>query len=492
MQAEFFVFQSTLDRLWQYILKHQDPKTPVTLAENPEELRSQVDLSLHDRGLSLEELLPYIDAYLDHSTATVNPRFLNLLFGGVSLPGLLGEWVTSVTNTTLHTYDVAPLATLMELELIHTLNQWVGFPQGDGVMVTGGSNANLVALLCARHRRCPEAKMQGIGGQTLVAYVSDQAHYSYDRAVNTLGLGLKNLVKIPSTSLGQMDPHALEAAIEGSLAAGHLPFFIGATGGTTVRGAFDPLPPLADIAQTYHLWLHVDAAWGCPVLLHDRYRDLLQGCDRADSFTWDAHKLMGVPLIASALLVKQRGLLESLFAGGGEDYLFHSPEYSPDHTAEHPADFPSTPSPSDDLGKRSLQCGRRVDAFKFWLSWKYYGHQGYRDRLDHLFMLRDYAVNWIQHCDRLELLEQPPFLNICFRYRPPQWSGSTVELNTLNWQMRDRLVKTGSVLVNYALFHQTQPQPESPPQGIIRLVLANPDTQPADLDRLFQDFLDQA
>ena len=490
MQSEFLVFQSTLDRLWKYMMQHRDPATPVTLAEPPDDLRSQVDLSLQDRGLSLEELLPYIDAYLHHSTATLNPRFFNLLFGGVSIPGLLGEWVTSVTNTTLHTYDVAPLATLMELELIHTLNQWVGFPQGDGVMVTGGSNANLVALLCARHRRCPEAKMEGVGGQTLVAYVSDQAHYSYDRAVNTLGLGLKNLVKIPSTPLGQMDPCALQAAIDRSVAAGHTPFFIGATGGTTVRGAFDPLLPLADIAQAYHLWLHVDAAWGCPVLLHDRYRDLLQGCDRADSFTWDAHKLMGVPLIASVLLVKQRGLLESLFAGGGEDYLFHHPEF------DHPDQASDFQDSSDDLGKRSLQCGRRVDAFKFWLSWKYYGHQGYRDRLDRLFALRDYAVEWIQHCDRLELLEQPPFLNICFRYRPPQWSGSTLELNALNWQMRDRLVKTGSVFVNYALFHPGNSPEESlpctQPQGVIRLVLANPDTQPSHLDRLFQDFLAQA
>ena len=230
------VLHATIDRLITYLNHHQNPQTPVHQPLDPQQLAAHVDLTLGEAGLNLDELLPWIETYLHHSTATVNPRFLNLLFGGVNWPGLLGELVMIVTNTTLHTYDVAPLATLMELELVRTLRTLVGFSQGEGLLVSGGSQANLVALLCARHRYGPEVKAQGMQGPPLVAFVSDQAHYSYDRAMNTLGLGLNHLVKVPSTVAGQLDPQALEAAIHDHTRLGHRPFFIGATAGTTVRG----------------------------------------------------------------------------------------------------------------------------------------------------------------------------------------------------------------------------------------------------------------
>ena len=468
------VLHATIDRLITYLNHHQNPQTPVHQPLDPQQLAAHVDLTLGEAGLTLDELLPWIETYLHHSTATANPRFLNLLFGGVNWPGLLGELVMSVTNTTLHTYDVAPLATLMELELVRTLRTLVGFSQGEGLLVSGGSQANLVALLCARHRYGPEVKAQGMQGPPLVAFVSDQAHYSYDRAMNTLGLGLNHLVKVPSTVAGQLDPQALETAIQDHTRLGHRPFFIGATAGTTVRGAFDPLEPLADLAQTYDLWLHVDGAWGAPVLLSDRHAHLLRGCDRADSFTWDGHKLMGVPLMASMILIKEPGLLQTACGGGGDDYLFHGSGLDPAET-------------SYDLGQRSLQCGRRADSVKFWFAWKAHGHGGYRARLHRLFDLRDYAVQWIQRCDRLELLEPPPFLNVCFRYKPTSWQGSDLELSHLNRLMRDRLVQTGQVFVNFA-----QVKRGGETLGMVRLVLPNPDTQTQDLDRLFDTFLAQA
>ena len=372
--------------------------------------------------------------------------------------------VTSATNTTMHTYEVAPVATLMEIELIKQLNSLVGFPEGEGLMVTGGSNANMIAMLCGRHQILPEAKLKGLGDHHLVAFVSDQAHYSYAKAANLLGIGIENLVKVQSDVEGKMIPQALEAAIQQSLSPGQTPFFVGATAGTTVLGAFDPLPAIAEIAKKYGLWLHVDGAWGAPVLFSDQHQHLLAGSELVDSFTWDAHKLMGVPLICSAILVKEKGILSQACSGGGTDYLFHEDE-----------------NEFYNLGKISLQCGRRVDALKLWLCWKYYGNKGYQKQIENLFEIASYATEYIRNGDNLELIAEPEFLNICFRYIPAKNQLSNVSLDKINLAIRQKLIYSGAAFVNYAHY-----------QGkiIIRLILANSELQKTDLKKFFYNLVD--
>ncbi|NER46725.1 MAG: glutamate decarboxylase, partial [Symploca sp. SIO1A3] len=248
-----------------------------------------------------------------------------------------------------------------------------------------------------------------------------------------------------------------------SLSERKTPFFVGATAGTTVLGAFDPLPEIAVITKKYGLWLHVDGAWGAPVLFSKKHQHLLAGSELVNSFTWDAHKLMGVPLICSAILVKNQGILQKACSGGGTDYLFHDDENAPYN-----------------LGQMSLQCGRKVDTLKLWLCWQYYGNKGYEQQVDKLFDLAHYAVNYIQNCDNLELIAEPKFLNICFRYIPQENQLDSTVIDQLNLEIRKQLIYSGEIFVNQARY-----------QGkiIIRLILANSELQKADLEKFFDNLI---
>jgi glutamate/tyrosine decarboxylase-like PLP-dependent enzyme len=443
-----------------YLEENLDSDPLVVQYENPQSLSTKVDLSIAEEGVSIDQFLSLLKIYLTYSVRTGHKQFFNQLFAGFNLPGFLGEVFTSLTNTSMATYELAPMATLIEQTLIAELSSYVGFDQGEGTFVTGGSNANLIAIMCARNKVFPTAKHQGISSNQAVVFVSDQAHYSFLKAANVLGIGLNNVIKVKSDEKGRMIPQMLDAEIASSIESGKTPFFVGATAGTTVLGAFDPLPEIAQIAQKYQLWLHVDGAWGGSVLLSDRYKHFLAGSDLADSFTWDAHKLMGLPLICSAILIKQPGILAQTVSNHDTDYLFH------DHD-----------DAAYDLGLTSLQCGRKAEAIKLWFAWQYYGKRGYQQRIDWLLEMTDYATQKIINCPELELMAPPQFLNICFRYVV----NNGADPDHLNLELRDRLVKSGKSLVNYTSLNGNV---------ILRLVLANAEINQADVDRFFDYVLE--
>jgi len=434
----------------------------VAPAPSASQLESSLDLKLTEQGHDQEQLLAAAKAYLDYNPDVSQVDFFKLLYSGLNAPALLGDWVTSLSNATMHTYQVSPVATLMELELIKAFNALIGFEHGDGVMVSGGSQANLMAMLLARHQCCPDAKTQGLKGQTLVAYVSDQAHYSSLKAANVLGIGSDNLVAVVSDDQGRIDPTSLEREIQKSLALGHTPFFIGLTAGTTVVGAFDPVQPCSEIAKKHQLWLHIDGAWGAPVLFAQSKRGLLSHCELADSVTWDAHKFMNVPVTAAVILVKQAGLLRETCSGGGSDYLFHADENAPYN-----------------LGERSIQCGRRADALKVWMSWKAIGTKGFSDKVEHLFDCKDYCVTKIENTSQLKMLAPAVYLNVLFRYQP---NADLTEqaLRALNIEIATILKKQGTY-IDYAQYKG---------KTGIRLILANGQCQRQDIDNMLQKCVD--
>ena len=392
--------QNSLKSLNNIVEQFSSNERPVSNAPNASELQQQLDVSLSDQGAPYAALEEMANQYLTLSPDVSSAKFNKLLYSGLNPTALLGDWVTSIGNATMHTYQVSPVATLMEFELIRQWNKLVGFERGEGVMVSGGSQANLIAMLLARHKACPQAKTKGMQ-KTLVAYVSDQAHYSSLKAVNILGIGSDNLINVASDEQGRILPDALEQAIAQSLVLGHTPFYIGLTAGTTVLGAYDPVAPCAEISRRHNLWLHIDGAWGAPILFSKKHRHLLADSHLADSVAWDAHKLMNVPLTAAVILTREPGLLKAACSGGGSDYLFHS-----DANAEF------------NLGERSIQCGRRADALKVWMSWKALGNNGFEEKIDYLQQLRCDFVSQLQQLKNFELLHQPGFLNVLFRYSP--------------------------------------------------------------------------
>ncbi len=454
------ILKESFGKAEEYIEHNNCKETPVVNYLVPEDLSRKIDFSIGEAGVSQEDFLGLIDSYLAYSVRTGNKQFLNQLYAGINFPSFIGELFTVLTNTSMYTYEVAPVATLIENEMIKLINSYFGFHNGDGVFLSGGSNANLLAMFSARNMKHPESRFDGYDRTSkLKAFVSDQAHYSFDTAANLLGLGSKNVIKVKTDRNGRMIPAELKKAIEQSEERGEKPFFVAATCATTVMGAYDPIEEIAEVCRGKKIWLHADGSFGGSIILSDKHRHLMKGVELCDSIAWDSHKLMNIPLICSALLVKDKNRLPDNLTDINTDYIFH--------------DIDET----DDLGKKSVQCGRRVDAVKLWFAWKYYGRDGYRDRMDNLITMAEYAENKVMETESLELLAPRQSFTICFRYRP----SFKTDLNQFNLNLREKLRKGGSSIVNYGFMGETL---------ALRLVVANGEIYKEDIDLFFENLLE--
>ena len=415
------------------------------------------DLKLPMEGRGLESALDDIESVLSHSVRTTAPGFMNPLWGGLSIPSLAGELVTAATNTAMYTYEIAPIATLIESSILKRMAELADFGTSQGTLTTGGSNGNMLGLLCARQSKVPLSSQTGFDGTKMVAFVSEESHYSFNIASNVVGIGQSNLIKIRCNKQGQMRADSLEEEIERALDNGQIPFAVLATSGTTVRGSFDPLREIAEISHRYELWMHVDAAWGGSCLFSTQYRSLMDGIELADSFCWDAHKMMGIPLICSAFIVKDAEILRAVCSNGNTAHYLYL------ETGE-----------DVDLGLYSLQCGRRNDALKLWLAWREIGDAGWATMLDGFMKLADYLERRVNQNESLEMMSNRMWTNVCFRY-----VGSSPEenLNHINTELRKRLIHDGRFMVSRSTIDGSI---------VLRSVIANRSISEASLDSFLQ------
>ncbi len=256
-----------------------------------------------------------------------------------------------------------------------------------------------------------------------------------------------------------MDPGALEQLIEECIERGGRPFFVCATLGTTVRGAYDPLPPLLELRRRYRFWLHGDGAWGGAALLDDNLREgFLEGVEQLDSFTWDFHKMPGTNLMCNMLLFNGReDAFRCTCSAGEHSYLFR--EEKETHEL--------------DLGVGSLQCGRRVDSLKWFLDWKYFGKEGLGERVHRYLELAAHAEARINGHPELEMVAPRESFNVCFRYLPP----GNLDPDEFNLKLRHHLFHQGISLVGVAFIGE---------RVTLRLLITHPDFTEAQVD----DFLD--
>jgi glutamate/tyrosine decarboxylase-like PLP-dependent enzyme len=429
---------------------------------NPAELRDILGLEQPGTTGDWQEIFAWIDKYLAYSVKTNHPMFVNRMWVGANLPAIIGEIITALTNASACTFESAPVSTLMEKYMIGEMLDLVGFKNGEGQMTTGSSNANMIAMMIARHLANPSIKQAGLfGQQKLFAFVGADAHYSMDRAVNILGIGIDQLLKVPLDDQGAMLPAELERAINRVLAGGGLPFFVAATAGTTVRGGYDPIEALLALRDLYGFWLHVDGAWGGSAVLSPRLRQhYLRGLADADSFTWDFHKMLGSTLMCNILLINKRdqALATALSAGDGS-YLFRS---------ENMIEM-------EDLGPSSLQCGRRVDSLKWFLDWKFFGREGLAARVEKSLELCAYAEEIINRSAELELVVPRTSFNVCFRFKVFEEAS-----NAFNLALRTRLYEEGITLVGVAYVND---------KLVMRLLVINPAAETTDLDTFFRHLI---
>ncbi len=449
LNEEHFDLSAALDALRQLVAGHLEHERahPVRIPVAADELRARLDLELSDSGMEVDALLDAVRLVLEHTPSTSSPRFFNQLFAGRDNVAVLGDALAAVLNNSMYTYKVGGPQVLIELTLLRRMGRLMGYPNADGVFTPGGSLSNLCAMLMARDAACPEMRNEGASTRRMRVYTSTESHYSVRKAAGVAGIGRNNVVEIPADARGRMLPRELEAAIRTDLAAGHLPTMINATAGTTVLGAFDPLEEIGAIAHEHDVWFHVDAAHGGSLVFHPEFDEQLRGAARSDSVAWDPHKMMGVPLMCSVILVRERGLLEhSLNEAASYLYQGDDDELNP--------------------GVRSLQCGRRNDALKLWMTWKARGDVGFRERVATLRKLTLSARDRVVADPGMKLVREPESMNLCF-------DVLAVDADRLCAELHER----GEAMVGYAMVDD---------RPVVRLAFANPEISESDLDSLFE------
>lgn len=459
---ELNILSEAFDKIKKYLQNNSDNAKPVVKFKLPAELNEIFDFPVKQARVSEQEFLELLDKYLEYSVRTGNKQFLNQLYSGFNFPAFIGEVFTILANTSMYTYEVAPVATTIETEMIRLMNSYTGYANGDGIFVSGGSNANLVAMFSARNKIFPEGRFHGYDRNlNLKAFINEQAHYSFETAANVIGIGAKNVIKVRADKNGKLIPAELEREINDSIDRGEKPFFVAATCATTLMGAYDPIEEMAEICKKHDVWLHADGSFGGSIILSDNHRHLMKGIEKTDSFAWNPHKLMNIPLICSVLLVKKRGALQYNITDINTDYIFHDIDMI------------------EDLGKKSIQCGRKVDAVKLWFAWKYFGLEGYRKRIDNLIGMAKYAENKVNENPRLELIVPRQSFTVCFRYIP----GTETDLNKFNLELRETLRKNGKTIVNYGYIGDILS---------IRLITANCELEKSDIDLFFKHIINEA
>ncbi|XP_059141760.1 glutamate decarboxylase 1-like [Physella acuta] len=465
--------KSLCEILTSFVLSESDRSTKVVDFHHPHQLKDIMShcLDVHPEPRDLEQVLSDCKETLKYCVKTGHAHFFNQLSTGIDIVGVAGAWSAAAANTNLFTYEAAPVFTLMEEVILTRMRSLVGWEDGEAIFAPGGAISNLYGVLLARHHALPEVKLNGISqGVKAVVFTSEHSHFSIKRAAAMLGLGTNNVIYIRCLDNGKMDVSDLKSKLVNAVMSGCVVVMVNATCGTTVLGAFDPVDEIADVCEEYHVWLHVDAAWGGGALLSHDHRYLMEGVKRADSITWNPHKMMGVPLQCSAFITKHRGMLKSC-NGMGASYLFQKDKHY---------------DVSYDTGDMSIQCGRHNDIFKLWLMWRAKGDQGFEEQINRNFNLARYLRDKVKDREGFHLvLEQIEAPNVCFWYLPPAWRTRQLQqiksdhLHKVAPAIKAKMMEAGSLMVQY--------QPLGHLPNLFRVAISNPILTPRDIDFLLDE-----
>jgi aromatic-L-amino-acid/L-tryptophan decarboxylase len=338
------------------------------------------------------DIKPYV-------TGNTHPRFMGWVHGGGNPVSMLSELLAGAMNANCGGRDHVGIA--VERQVIAWAAEMLGLPAAtSGVLLTGSSMANFIAVLCARyHTLGAKARANGIGGKKLTAYASAGVHRCVPGALDMAGLGATALRKIPVDENFRMDLAALRAAIAKDKAAGCTPFLIIGTAGTVDVGAFDELDALSEIAKAEDAWFHVDAAFGALAALSPMRKHYLRGIELADSVAFDFHKWAQVTYDAGCVLVRDPVLHHATFAQA-TFYLAGAPR-----GLGGGQNWPCDLGPDLSRGFRAL---------KIWMTLSAYGSDALGGIVDTTCALAQHLAARISASNRLELLAPVKLNIVCF------------------------------------------------------------------------------
>jgi glutamate/tyrosine decarboxylase-like PLP-dependent enzyme len=403
---------------------------------SPSDLARLFDEPLPVEGTSDEELLSRFSSdVLPHAMHIPSPSYFGLFNPTPLAIAVWADALASAINQNGAVWRNSPSASAVEDRVVRWLCQLIGYgPESFGTLTSGGSEANLLALKCARDRAVEGARDRGLrdapASGRLVVYASEQSHYSLTKSCDILGLGREALRKIETDESFHLRTDLLREAIERDLAAGQTPICVAGAAGATSTGVVDPLDELADVARDYNLWFHVDAAYGGALAFSAQHRKRLGGIERADSVTVDPHKWMFVPFACGGLLV--RG------GGGALRAAF-------DITAEYMSEDRGGVDVEFDFMRYGQLGTRRFNALKIWLALKRLGTSGYAAIVERQIELAQYLAERIDEIPDFVRVGQVETALCCARFEPEEYSGrAPEELDELQRALQQRIERGGA------------------------------------------------
>jgi aromatic-L-amino-acid decarboxylase len=405
---------------------------PVLSQLKPGQVRQSLPPEAPSKGEDFAAILQDLDrVILPGVTHWQSPNFFAYFPANASGPSILGDLLSSALGVQGMLWATSPACTELESHVLDWLVIMLGLPHkflstgsGGGVIQDTASSASLCAMLAARERATDyRSNHRGCDGK-LVAYTSNQAHSSIEKAAMVSGIGLDNLRLVEVDESFAMRPEALARQIDKDKTAGLIPFFVSATVGTTSSTALDPLPAIGALCRENHLWFHVDAAMSGTAALCPEFRSIQDGLDLADSYTFNPHKWMFTNFDCNCFYVADRAALI--------DTLSILPEYLRNQATESGAVF--------DYRDWHIPLGRRFRSLKLWFVIRHYGVEGLQFQVRRHIEIAQQFAEWVRRDERFELAAPTPLNLVCFRHRGDDAS---------NQLLMDRLNRSGDLYLTH-------------------------------------------
>jgi len=424
-------------------------KYPVLSPVSPNEIADALPAVGPERGKPLDEIFAdFQRVILPGITHWNHPNFLAFFANTSSPPAVLAELLAAALNANGILWKTSPAVTELEIVTLRWLLDWMGLPASwFGMILDTASTSTLHAIAAARVAAAPETRDAGAPGG-LVLYTSDQAHSSVEKGAMALGFGRSNVRSIGSDAEFRMRPELLREAIDRDRAAGLRPCCVVATVGTTSTTSIDPVPAIAEIARRENLWLHIDAAYAASAAILPEMRWILEGCEHADSFVFNPHKWLMVPVDCSVLYCRRPEVLRQAFSLVPE--------------------ILKTSDGGLNMMDYGIPLGRRFRALKLWFVLRYYGREGVaRVIRDQLAMVRELEKR-IAASEGFEICAPALFSVVCFRLR-----GS----DEANRALLDAVNGSGRFFISSTVVHG---------RLMLRIAVGNMLTSRATLDELWR------
>ncbi len=373
---------------------------PVTTALQPGELIATLPKAAPETGEPIEKIFDDFQSIVFPALTLWNhPRFLAYFSVSATPPSILADFLASTVNVNAMLWKSSPAATELEQVTLGWLRQWLALDDSFfGIIYDTASIGVMQAIAAAREWVDPESRVKGMR-PGLIVYVSEHTHSSAEKAAITLGFGQENVRRIPVDDQFRMRPELLRKNIEADVEAGKRPCCIVVSVGSTSTSAVEPIPAIADIAEQYGIWLHVDAAYAGSAAVIPEMRHILKGVERAHSLVVNPHKWLYVGIDCSVLYTRLPDIFRRASSLSAE-YL----RTSEDDRVVNYMDY-------------GVQLGRRFRALKLWYVFRYYGRQGIIAMLREALRLAQLFKHLVEQDDAFELSAPVPFSLVCFRYR---------------------------------------------------------------------------